>query len=234
MTEDIFISPHPDDIVYSCFGAFHESEKPYLLTVFSRSKYMSDNNLFWDEEKVTKIRVKEDRLFANMYKAGYSCLDFPDSSLTLNNIKEVTLYRNPNLLLIKKRLIDFLSRRNDYNLFIPIGNGWHNDHRDIHKIMMAMHKENNIHCNRLYLYEDMPYYSETSPSFSLTDYLKSEGLQNATLIRHEIDFTELKNIWMERYNIYKSQYDRNEFCKIMQYKYSHKVNRLQEIIWEIC
>lgn len=31
MIEDIFISPHPDDIAYSCFGAFHMSETTSFL-----------------------------------------------------------------------------------------------------------------------------------------------------------------------------------------------------------
>lgn len=235
MIEDIFISPHPDDIAYSCFGAFHMSKNPCLLTVFGRSKY-SVSHCFYplDENIVTGIRKKEDILFADYNNASYFSFDFPDSSLTLSGIKEISICKNPFLSQIKKELYDFFLKRNIYNLYIPIGNGWHYDHRDIHRIIINLYKEEVISPNRLYLYEDLPYFAETASSFSLTSYLQSEGICNATIIPLVFDLTDLENMWIDYYKIYESQFDKNEFNQILQYKYSHKANRLQEILWEIC
>lgn len=234
MIEDIFISPHPDDIAYSCFGAFHLSESPHLLTVFGRSKYSADIiSGTIDEEKVTEIRKNEDRLFAEANNASYFCFDFPDSSLTLDGVKEVTTFQNPYLEQIKNEITNYLAKMGMCNIYIPIGNGWHNDHRDIHRIMVNIYNEGCIHCNRLFLYEDLPYFSEVSPSFSLPLYLQSEGVTNVNTVPLVFDLTEIKSMWINCYHIYRSQYDINEFNQIIQYKYSHKANRLQEILWKI-
>ena len=118
---------------------------------------------------------------------------------------------------------DFCSyEKNIYNLYIPIGNGWHYDHRDIHRIIINLYNEEFISPNRLYLYEDLPYFAETTSSFSLTSYLQSEGICNVAITPHVFDLTDLENMWIYNYKIYESQFDKNEFNQILQYKYSHK------------
>lgn len=235
MIEDIFISPHPDDIAYSCFGAFHMSKNPCLLTVFGRSKYSANHCVNpLDENIVSGIRKKEDILFADYNNASYYSLNFPDTSLTLSTVKENSICNNSFLSQIKKRIIRFFKKKNIYNLYIPIGNGWHYDHRDIHRIIINLYNEEFISPNRLYLYEDLPYFAETTSSFSLTSYLQSEGICNVAITPHVFDLTDLENMWIYNYKIYESQFDKNEFNQILQYKYSHNANRLQEILWEIC
>ena len=95
MIEDIFISPHPDDIAYSCFGAFHMSKNPCLLTVFGRSKYSANHCVNpLDENIVSGIRKKEDILFADYNNASYYSFNFPDTSLTLSTVKENSICNN--------------------------------------------------------------------------------------------------------------------------------------------
>ena len=122
---DIFISPQPDDIAYSCFGAVKKSQNPKIvISVFSKSKYAfgrTDNDIF----EISQMRRREDCSFAEYVDARYFSFDLDDSSVSFDNSDFVKDK-------LKRTIIELLQEAILHNkpcsLYAPIGITWHRDH----------------------------------------------------------------------------------------------------------
>ena len=83
----IFLSPHPDDIAYSCYGPLVNPPVPRLdssliLTVFSVSRHATGElGRRGCQHEVTRVRKAEDETFASSVGCRLLSLDFPDSSV---------------------------------------------------------------------------------------------------------------------------------------------------------
>lgn len=235
MIEDIFISPHADDVAYSCYGALNTSRQPVILTIFGKSKYVINNKrtTHLDINDITQIRKDEDSLFAEMNNAHIYSFDFPDSSITIDHSTDIINFKNPYYQEIKESVINFLKNRENYNIYAPIGNGWHWDHILTNQIIIELINENYLNFNRFYLYEDLPYYIDTIRHFSIKEYFQSRFLFPIEIRRHDVDMSAIREKWKNQYRIYESQFCEDEFNKIHEYKISHKNGRLIERLWEI-
>lgn len=223
---DIFFSPHPDDIAYSCFGAIHASRnKKIIVTVYPVSRYSFDSAQN-DVTETTTLRKKEDRLFAKSENADILFLDYADSSITMLAPKK---YSNLGL----GHDIHFvLSNNSPSNIYLPIAIGWHTDHINLRDIILSIVKKNKQLVNRVYLYEDLPYACD----FSTIDYYNeikklTEDMDIRIVNPIMIDISTCIELWKIMVKSYKSQYNQDEYRRILDYK--SKNGFFSEKIWEV-
>lgn len=223
---DIFFSPHPDDIAYSCFGAIHTSHnKKIIVTVYSVSCY-SFNSTLNDVTETTALRKKEDLYFANSENADLMFLDYADSSLTIHNPEK---YNNSEL---DHDIHLVITNNSPSNIFLPIAIGWHIDHINLRNIILSFIKKNKQFVNKVFFYEDLPYACD----FTTIDYY-NEITKLAKLLDIKIsnpimiDISTYFELWKKMIKAYKSQYNQDEYRRIFDYK--SKNGSYFERIWEI-
>lgn len=87
--KELFVSPHPDDICYSCFSTVSQGDtgkidgERVIVTVFSKSRCANGElgeQLKRSIPDVSRVRKVEDEQFADMVGCKLYSLDQPDSS----------------------------------------------------------------------------------------------------------------------------------------------------------
>jgi LmbE family N-acetylglucosaminyl deacetylase len=87
--KELFVSPHPDDICYSCFSTVSQGDKGVIdgerviVTVFSKSRCANGElgeQLKRSIPDISRVRKVEDEAFAGMVGCKLYSLDQPDSS----------------------------------------------------------------------------------------------------------------------------------------------------------
>ncbi|SHG39421.1 PIG-L deacetylase family protein [Streptoalloteichus hindustanus] len=155
----LLVSPHPDDIAYSCGGvvAAHLGEATAtLLTVFGRSEWTVSPRLAAEgQEAVSRVRAEEDRRYCDAHGIAYTLLDFPDASLRgYDDEGELTARVADDPL--TDEVVDVLAeavRAAAPDLVLaPAGMGDHIDHLMVHEALRRVDHE----FSTLY-YEDIPY-----------------------------------------------------------------------------
>lgn len=162
-----FIQPHSDDIVMSAYFLIKKGffPKPYfLITAFSSSNWVDPlkkktRNLPSDSYKITKIRVDEDKKFAEF-------LDI--DKVIFFNLKDCLL-RNGLTYFEEKRKLDsktILELRKKFNKLInefnpkflvapfPCGKVQHYDHRLVVKSLQSLSQNKKF---KLCFLDDLPY-----------------------------------------------------------------------------
>lgn len=221
---DLFISPHPDDIAYSCYGRWHDSlYQKKLLTVFSSSCYAYDSVCVGQCKKISAERQQEDLKFAQMGEAMLTHLDFEDSSMRKNiYIDSSDIYH---------LLCEEILKTGPCNIYAPLSITWHHDHIIVrHSVFRYLHEH--THDGDVFLYEDLPY---------VCDYLKEQYLEEITRISESLHYVfqpiyislnqniqRWKHIVKE---VYKSQFNQKEYLKMLQYKRS--INGYTERLWKL-
>lgn len=155
----IFISPHPDDIAYSCFGTIFNTvcdpSSDVLVSIFTRSVFPKyDKNCPSElEDEFSHERVLEDQNFCMWMKCDYVHLDFSDSSVRddedKNRIKEEVV----------ASLRTILMRNSSANVYIPLACKNHVDHEMVRDAVIEIFEECRYAFERLFVYEDLPYAS---------------------------------------------------------------------------
>lgn len=169
----IFISPHPDDIAYSCFASLIDPladlSQTLIVTVFGSSiRAHGALGSRSSAREISAVRLREDATFTMATECHLQSLTFQDSSLRYKEwvpFESLTSRNDPIFLEIKEALrclIEPLLGR--ATVFIPLGIGSHIDHcivrdavRDIIGECGTKHSKNN-----LFYFEDLPYASKYS------------------------------------------------------------------------
>lgn len=222
---DFFISPHPDDIAYSCFGPICFSQhKKVIVTVYSVSCYAynsTKNNIY----ETTELRKNEEKLFAQRRNADVIFLNYADSSVTM---QKTSIMNNQ----IEQDINNLIKKHYPCNVYAPIAIGWHVDHINLRDISVHLFKTNPHLVNKLYLYEDLPYACD----FSTIDYNNEiENLKKYlginSLVLSELNITLYSGQWHDDVHNYKSQFNLDEYRRMVAYK--KREEHYYERIWEV-
>jgi LmbE family N-acetylglucosaminyl deacetylase len=151
---NIVISPHPDDVALSAGLYFLDSQKQTVIyNVFNLSKTGIDGT---DD---TEIRIREESKFAKMIDADVSFLNLMDTNyrgihwnLSENTLDTAKIYK----LSITLSLI-LQSFQKEFNVYIPMGIGLHQDHLLCYYSMLCALQYDYRNLSKVYFYEDYPY-----------------------------------------------------------------------------
>lgn len=226
----LFISPHPDDIAYSCFiPIFRNKGYKHILTIFGESKYAygtSDNDI----DTITDVRMQEEYAFARFINAEISYCRFSDSSITYRpNSSMDGLY--PNKQDIRNCILDVFQSLDYTDVYFPIAQCWHYDHILIHNIVLESLLPIASSKVQFHMYEDYPYVAD------MTDKeIKESILCNINSKTNKVSsyFEMIDMCLVEQetaINIYKSQKNDIDICKILDRK-THN-NCIKETIWNV-
>ena len=226
---DFFLSPHPDDIAYSCFGPICLSQhKKVIVTVYSVSCYAynsTKNNIY----ETTELRRNEEKQFAYRRNAEVIFLNYADSSITMHKSIEETNKMNNR---IKQDIQNLIKDYYPCNVYAPIAIGWHVDHINLRDIAVHLFKTNRLLVNKLYLYEDLPYTCD----LTTVDYCReingmTKNLGIRSLVLSELNITLYSGQWHNDIHNYKSQFNLDEYRRMVAYK--KKNEQYFERIWEV-
>ncbi|MEW5801020.1 MAG: PIG-L family deacetylase [bacterium] len=251
-----FISPHPDDIAFSCFSSLVtpplKLADATIITIFSRSKFTF--NFEWQKygiEGISSIRAEEEELFCKQTGCRLERLNFDDSSIrysiageeyrrSVNDAEELTL-----LNAVAERLSVFF-RREAKNvainaaIYVPLGViSGHIDHLIALYATIKAAKEAEIDPGQLLYYEELPYAEEKSEgeieelAMGLSSHLQSSmGLSSYHLQPLLVD---LEGFWKRKrdgLSCYKSQMEGTSTIKKIEHHAMRVGNgRRAERIW---
>lgn len=149
---ELYVSPHPDDICYSCYGKVHNGEEQpsssnsrMIVTVFSKSRCCNGHlgeELKQNVEDITQIRTDEDEAFAMSVGCKLLQLGLSDSSardefsrreeLAIQSKSEQAkaVKSHPTYQRAEKALNDLLrwAVKCKATIYMPVGIGCHIDH----------------------------------------------------------------------------------------------------------
>lgn len=181
--QDIFFSPHFDDVVLSCGGTICANKKPLVVTVFSSHgkrkisryarKYLQFCG-FQNSKGYFNSRKKEDRKAAKILKYDTSWLGFPEAIFRFKKkfFFDKFFYNDLKSLLGKiksedKEILEKIREKvekiiNSYSnketkLYFPLGIGNHVDHQLLNQIGFEINQNNQLNIKGVFFYEDFPY-----------------------------------------------------------------------------
>jgi LmbE family N-acetylglucosaminyl deacetylase len=193
----IFLSPHPDDVVWSCGGRIAElvsaAKSVVVITVFDGDSSLP-KGLEWERwrglARPSLRRLEDIRALENL---GASRISFGLVDAALRHDGEKWNYRGPGSLngpmaqqdeclvnIIRKKLAEFLTEADYLNL--PIAEGAHLDHRIVRKAADGLSKHS-------VYYEEFPYSRSTSHLGLKSQLLKSDfdaWLSAAVMYRSQV------------------------------------------------
>lgn len=157
MRKVLFISPHLDDVVFSCAARILREvgagAKVTVATVFSHARPRSES---WGEYV---MRREEDRHALRLLGAKpvwLGLFDAPCRNPFYNSFRRIILETAPgdseNVQIIRTKINQLLSELTPDALYLPLGVGTHIDHR----LVFAACSSLATTCPRYY-YEDLPY-----------------------------------------------------------------------------
>lgn len=165
---DVYLSPHSDDICFSLAALVSRRRRGRLVTIFSKSNY----HVFQGEhiDDVTQTRKSEDKLFANACGLQSVHLDHQDAPIRgmapfdLTNALQTSTLIEPSLL---PYLLDqsAVSGEERAKLFVPCGIGGHVDHVAV-TIFVARHFDALSTFYDICFYEDLHYASQAAVRLS--------------------------------------------------------------------
>lgn len=150
----LFISPHHDDMIYSCGGVvkklLHNNINILNINIFSLSDWSTIEGI--SKEKISLIRKSEEQKIAREWGFDTIDLDFPDSSKRgLNVVEELSSEIDISLLLsIRNRLFEMITDVPYDVVFLPRAIGNHIDH--LYAFNLSTYFSSPI-----VFYEDLPY-----------------------------------------------------------------------------
>lgn len=166
----IFVSPHPDDIAYSCYSSVTNPPSPILnvsliLTVFSVSQSAAGLKGHKSPEAITRIRKAEDERFALSEGCRLVSLDFGDSkvrnerneglAVSLDDSSRHTIFKD-----VKSAIAKIIKPSiGKACIYIPLGIRGDIDHRLVRDFVREIMEESGIPgaLTSLIYYEDLPY-----------------------------------------------------------------------------
>lgn len=146
--EAIFVSPHIDDVVFSCGGTLAQAcqrGRVLVVSVFSHSG------------KTTTVRKKEEEATARLLGYEPMFLDFPDNirrdwlgGLSFRMFrKEIPKKEKGWCLRLAEKFENITSERSAPRFYFPLGVGGHVDHLICHQLGASS--------SNAFFFEDLPY-----------------------------------------------------------------------------
>ncbi|KAA5835062.1 hypothetical protein F1721_09690 [Saccharopolyspora hirsuta] len=153
----LLVSPHPDDIAYSCGGLVETRiDAAHLLTVFTRSEWtISEHLRDAGADALSEVRVAEDRRYCAERAIDHSFLDFADASLRGYDDEQELLARaedDPLADEVAGKLAEVVRGVAPDLVIAPAAVGNHIDHLLVHLAVRALDGD-----HRTLYYEDIPY-----------------------------------------------------------------------------
>ena len=170
----IFISPHPDDVAFSCYGSITNplatGSRALMVTVFGRSVFLEvkDPNMKMEDEDVkhvSRIRLLEDEAFARYVNCDIETLVLPDTSIRypnrLGQRTDVLPTQDPIYQDVLNDLRPILENfiNQGVHIYVPLGIGEHLDHLIVRCAVQELCNSSQIltaNCAELRFYEDIP------------------------------------------------------------------------------
>lgn len=160
---DVYLSPHADDICFSLAALAMRRHSGRLVTIFSITNYhaLPDGEI----DDTTRLRKSEDEYFAMQAGLEISHLDFPDAPLRglspfhLDHAKRTAdLIESKLLTVLLEEMQPVDDRR--ARLFVPCGIGGHVDHVAV-TMFVARHATALTGRYDICFYEDLHYASQS-------------------------------------------------------------------------
>jgi len=200
---NLFLSPHPDDLVYSAFGAVSRlSGKADALVFFNVTRFTKWGLL--PKNIVTPVRTVEEAIILARLRLGISFLWMDDYSLRGRaGEKQLSL----ELIHCRPPL---------QNLFCPLGIGDQPDHLAVRDLAVRYWRKMS-HKPRIWFYEDLPYAARIPRIDEVVENCvrsisQSEGLRASTLQYWPLDSPLFrKKLFFSR--LYLSQNDQTELLE---------------------
>lgn len=170
----VVVAPHSDDAAFSVGGLLSEiGDRGIVVTLFSRSGFTARDGLEGDPDRVTMVRMREDREFTSAIRARLECCSLPEAALrhpggfedvfmASSDWSRLVAEENPDVLrAIDTALDGVLERHRPSLVLLPLGLGFHRDH------LLALHL--GAEAARRWdvgvaAYEDLPYAAELTES----------------------------------------------------------------------
>ncbi len=207
---NIFLSPHSDDVCFS-LGVFAQSSlNSVIVSIFTTSNYLAnkpDVSAKDNTSKVTSVRKSEDEAFANHISANHISLNLLDAPLrglkifskpTENEIE----YVQESLRRTLEELLSNYDR--GVTIFAPAGIGGHVDHITTRDFILKNMGELNDRCE-IAFYEDLHYASRLDERLVGIEDLKRKMPKSFELIRYRFPIEDKIDLKLDLMNIYKSQ-----------------------------
>lgn len=152
MSTILFLSPHLDDVVFSCAGAVIKAvaagQKVVIATVFSHGRNHESRRM--EDRKATQF------LGARAMWLGFT--DAPDRSTTYSDFESIIFgAANEEASLhmdIAQRLKELMEQLQPVTLYAPLGVGTHIDHRMCYAATQGIQTDKGID---IWFYEERPY-----------------------------------------------------------------------------
>lgn len=223
----LFVSPHPDDVAYSCGGLVDRGLRGrdvHVLTIFSRSRFVALKALrHLDADAISRLRVDEDRAYCRSRELAYDCAGLPDSSLSGYDDRTETegdVERDDRLRDASRVIAEAFARLRPSTVIAPAAIGGHIDHAIVH------HAARRLAPPRLFFFEDLPY-AALAPRAAVEADLRRRGL--APAMRVEIALP-LKLAGMRAY---ASQTEREDEELVERHARSFDGVAEMEQLWQI-
>jgi LmbE family N-acetylglucosaminyl deacetylase len=245
-----YISPHPDDIAFSCFGPitnppFHDS---LIVTVFDQSTFsflpapQSPNASEATQAIIAQIRKSEDSAFAKLAGCDLVSLDLRDSSVRYDEpgVEYATSPRQDAVYeTVVEKLTPFISDviAAGAAIYVPLGLAHHVDHsavRDavpeiISSTIAEQSRNRRKATTTIFFYEDLPYASSWG-SCQIRRY--AEGIVGPSAAPLLVDLSSTWNKKLDAIRTYASQLEPETIPTI--YNYARRIatgESLSERLW---
>lgn len=162
--DEIFVSPHLDDAVYSCGGQIAllraRGQRVLLVTLFGNGKDDESGRGRFDN---VLVRKREEHAAAQRLDVDYLWLNLPDVLYRKKTAADLVRYvlpfrfRNSPVQARVRAGVEAIAQRllaSGGRLHFPLGIGSHPDHREVHEVGRAMQAQNP---RGVRFYEDVPY-----------------------------------------------------------------------------
>lgn len=228
-----YISPHPDDVAFSCFVAIRNSiassEAAHLITIFSESDWTAQLGFVPElKDSISMLRRREDMAFTARLRCERTEFFLPDSNV--RGYSERKRYTSeprfdPIMSQINEKIEDLMSDIGAPDrVFLPLGLGNHIDHlltRNLCRDRFPNHSE-------ISFYEDLPY------AFGIEEddiFLVAESIK----LHLQPVLTDLSALWAEKseaIRTYRSQLGHSTLERIASYAHRISPNRgMAERYW---
>lgn len=219
--EVLFLSPHYDDMVYSCAVTIEKllNQECHITNVnlFTRSKWSIIPDVY-DANIVSAVRFQEEQQVASQLGINSISIGLSDSSIhELDAETELIMECNPFLINEYTEIVKHFVHCLKYDIVLtPFGKYGHIDHRYTRCI-----SDNIFNSSDVVYYEDLPYFVNNR-----NNYLKELQLMGSILF--EGDFMRKIKLMQK----YESQFELKNAEIIQRYGKSIIIGKYVERLWK--
>lgn len=201
----LVLSPHCDDAALSVGGLLAARRDQIDLTIFTvcvRSTWSTLEEIAGDEERVSSLRLAEERLYARLVGANLVALGLPERPL---RGVEAGAHDRAFARALRRPLRDALAAVRPEVILCPMAVGDNTDHRAVRDALFALRSEAPARrsLGRVLLYEDLPYARYDYQS--LLDALRRLRASGLTLRPVWVDITRTLPAKLAALRVYRSQ-----------------------------